>query len=53
MKDDESLHDHHMNVLDISNTSSALGENMSKEKMVRKILRSFYKKFDMKVTTIE
>ena len=53
MKDDESIHDFHMNILDIANTSSALGEKMSEEKLVRKILRSLPKKFDMKVTTIE
>jgi excinuclease UvrABC nuclease subunit len=53
MKDDESIHDFHMNVLEIANSSSALGEKMSEEKMVRKILRSLPKKFDMKVTTIE
>ena len=53
MKDDESIHDFHMNILDITNTYSALGEKMSEEKLVRKILRSLPKKFDMKVTTIE
>jgi len=52
MKDDESIHDCDMNVLDITNTSSALGENMLEEKMVWKILRSLPKKFDMKLTTI-
>jgi hypothetical protein len=52
MKDDENIHDFHMSILEISNSSSALGENMSKEKLVRKILSSLPKKFDMKVTTI-
>jgi len=53
MKDYESIHEFHMSILDIANTSSALGERMSEEKLVRKILRSLPKRFDMKVTTIE
>lgn len=53
MKDDKCIHDFHMNILDIIDISSALGEKMSEEKLVRKILRSLPKKFDMKVTTIE
>jgi len=53
MKDYESIHDFHMNVLYIANKSSALGEKMSEEKLVRKILRSLPKRFDMKVTAIE
>lgn len=53
MKDDENIHDFHMSILEIANSSSALGERMSEEKLVRKILRSLPKKFDMKVTTIE
>ena len=53
MKDDECIHDFHMSILDIANTSSSLGEKMSKENIVRKILRSLPKNFDMKVTTIE
>ncbi|XP_058771038.1 uncharacterized protein LOC131644531 [Vicia villosa] len=53
MRDDESIKDFHMNILDIANTSGALGEKMSDEKLVRKILRSLPKRFDMKVTAIE
>src|SRR4051812_35927638 len=53
MRDDESIKDFHMNLLDIANTSGALGEKMSDEKLVRKILRSLPKRFDMKVTAIE
>lgn len=53
MKDDEFIHDFHMSILDIVNTSSALTERMSKEKLVIKILRSLPKKFDMKVISIE
>ncbi|XP_050920158.1 uncharacterized protein LOC127137782 [Lathyrus oleraceus] len=42
-----------MNILDIVNSSNASGEKMSDEKLVRKILGSMPKKFDMKVTTID
>ena len=53
MKDDESIQDFHMNILEHSNASDALGEKMAKEKLVRKILRSLPKKFDTKVIANE
>src|SRR6266487_6089845 len=53
MKEDESVHEFHMTILDYANTFDALGEKLSEEKMVRKMLRSLPKKFDMKVTCIE
>ncbi|XP_050875764.1 uncharacterized protein LOC127079425 [Lathyrus oleraceus] len=53
MKEDESIHDFHMNIIEIANVSSALGEKMSEAKLVRKILRFLPKRFDMKVTAIE
>ncbi|MCI31862.1 gag-protease polyprotein, partial [Trifolium medium] len=53
MKEDETIHDFHMNVLDIANTFDSLGEKIAEEKLVRKVLRSLPKKFDMKVTAIE
>lgn len=53
MKEDEILHDFHMNIIEIYNASSAIGEKMSEAKLVRKILRSLPKIFYMKVTTIE
>jgi hypothetical protein len=53
MKEDENIHEFHMNILEISNASGALGEKMSDEKLVRKILRSLPKRFSMKVTAIE
>lgn len=40
-------------LLDITNGSFVLGEKISKEKLVRKVLRSLPKRFDMKVTAIE
>lgn len=53
MNEDESISDFKIRLRDISNTSFALGENMSEEMLSRKILRSLSKKFDMKVKTIE
>jgi len=53
MMEDESVHDYHLNILDIANTFDFLGEKMSDEKLVRKILRSLPKIFDMKVNAIE
>jgi len=53
MKDDESIQDFHMNILDIANAYGALREKMTEENLVRKILRSLPKKFDMKVIAIE
>jgi hypothetical protein len=53
MKKDESIQEFYMNILDIANAFDTLGEKMSEEKLVRKILRSLPKRFDMKVTAIE
>jgi len=53
MLEDESIHDYHLNILDIANAFDSLGEKISEEKLVRKILRSLLKSFDMKVTAIE
>ncbi|KAK2423029.1 gag-protease polyprotein [Trifolium repens] len=53
MKEEETIYDFHMNVLDLTNSFDSLGERLSDEKLVRKILRSLPKRFDMKVTTIE
>ncbi|KAK2357392.1 gag-protease polyprotein [Trifolium repens] len=53
MKEDESVHDFHMNMIDFSNSFDSLGEKIPEEKLVRKILRSLPMKFDMKVTAIE
>ena len=43
----------HMNILDIANAFDSFREKMSQEKLIRKILRSLPKRFDMKVTSIE
>ncbi|CAJ2633234.1 uncharacterized protein LOC123890825 [Trifolium pratense] len=53
MKDDESIHEFYMTILDYDNQFDALGEKISEERLVRKMLRSLPKKFDMKVTAIE
>jgi hypothetical protein len=53
MKEDESVHDFHMTILDYANTFDSLGEKISEERLVRKMLRSLPKKFDMKVNAIE
>jgi len=53
MQEEETIHDYYMNVLDIANSFDSLGEKLSDEKLVRKILRSLPKRFDMKVTAIE
>ena len=46
MKEDETVHDFYMTVLDFANTFDTLGEKLSEEKMVRKMLRSLPKRFD-------
>jgi len=53
MQEEETIHDYYVNVLDIANSFDSLGEKLSDEKSVRKILRSLPKRFDMKVTSIE
>ena len=53
MKEDETIRDYYMNVLDIANSFDSLGEKLSNEKLIKKILRSLPKRFDLKVTTIK
>jgi len=53
MLEDESIQDYHLNILHIANSFESLGEKISEEKLVRKIIRSLPKRFDMKVTAIE
>ena len=53
MMEDESIQDYHLNILDIVNAFDSLGEKISDEKLVRKILRSLPKRFDKKVIVIE
>jgi len=53
MLEDESIQDYHLNIIDIANSFESLGEKISDEKLVRKILRSLHKRVDMKVTAIE
>lgn len=53
MWEDESISKFNIRLHDMANNSFALGEKMSEEKLVRKILTYLPQKFDMKVTTIE
>ena len=53
MLKDESIQDYHLNILDITNAFESLGEKVSEVKLVRKILNSLSKRFDMKVNAIE
>jgi len=53
MEEDENIQEFHMNILNIANAFDSLGEKMPEEKLVRKILSSLPKRFDMKVTAIE
>ncbi|TYK02457.1 gag-proteinase polyprotein [Cucumis melo var. makuwa] len=53
MTEDESVSDYNKRVLEIANESLLLGEKIPDSKLVRKVLRSFPKKLDMKVTATE
>src|ERR1044072_47040 len=53
MGEDQTIAEFHMQIRDIANSSFALSEKMSDEKLVRKILRSLPRRFAMKVTAIE
>lgn len=53
MEETESIGDFNSRLCDISNECFALGERLTEEKLVRKVLRSLPKIFDHKVTAIE
>ena len=53
MMEDKNIHDYYLNILDIANSFDSFGEKIYDEKLVRKILRSLPKRFDIKVTAIE
>ncbi|TYK18161.1 gag-pol polyprotein [Cucumis melo var. makuwa] len=53
MSEDESVSEYNERVLKIANESLLLGEKIPDSKIVRKVLRSLPRKFDMKVTAIE
>ncbi|GAA0171800.1 hypothetical protein LIER_25752 [Lithospermum erythrorhizon] len=53
MEDDESIASYNNKIKDIANKFFSLGETMSNEKLVRKILRIIYEKFAHNVTDIE
>lgn len=53
MNEEEDISEFHPRLCNIVNTSFSLVEKMYEEKLARKFLGSFPKKFDIKVTTIE
>ncbi|XP_050935354.1 uncharacterized protein LOC127144011 isoform X1 [Cucumis melo] len=53
MTEDESVLDYNKRVLEIANESLLLSEKILDSKIMRKVLRSLPKKFDMKVNAIE
>ncbi|KAA0037580.1 gag-pol polyprotein [Cucumis melo var. makuwa] len=53
MSEDESVSEYNERVLQIDNESLLLGERIPDSKIVRKVLRSLPRKFDIKVTAIE
>ncbi|CAM8929550.1 unnamed protein product [Rhodiola kirilowii] len=53
MQEDETIADFNTRVLDISNEAFALGEPMSEETLVRKVLRSLTKRYAMKALAVK
>ncbi|CAM8919821.1 unnamed protein product [Rhodiola kirilowii] len=53
MQEDETIADFNTRVLDISNEAFALGEPLTKETLVRKVLRSLTKRFTMKALAVK
>ncbi|XP_024028691.1 uncharacterized protein LOC112093781 [Morus notabilis] len=53
MLEDETIFDFNSKLCDIANEAFALGEKISEEKLVRKVLRSLPRRFAYKVTAIE
>ncbi|KAA0063439.1 gag-pol polyprotein [Cucumis melo var. makuwa] len=53
MTEDETVSEYNERVLEIANDSLLLCEKMSESKIIRKVLLSLPRKFDMKVTAIE
>ncbi|CAM8882475.1 unnamed protein product [Rhodiola kirilowii] len=53
MQEDETIADFNTRVLDISNEAFALGEPMTKETLVRKVLRSLTRRFAMKALAVK
>ncbi|XP_019171075.1 PREDICTED: uncharacterized protein LOC109166637 [Ipomoea nil] len=53
MKDDETIVDFHARVQELANRASILGEPITQERLVKKILRSLPPRFRMKVTAIQ
>ena len=52
MKEEERIQEFHMNIIEVANACSTLGEKIPEEKLVRKMLRSLPKILDMKVNEL-
>lgn len=53
MHEDKTISELNVRLCDIAINSFDLGEKIFDENLVRKIIRSLHKRFDMKVTVIE
>lgn len=53
MMEEETITEYNVRVLEIANDSFNFGEGTPKSKLVKKVLRSMPRKFDMKVMVIE
>ena len=53
MEEDETFDEFYAKLKDIVNSTFNLGESIAEPKIVRKILRSFLKRFHVKITAIE
>lgn len=53
IEEDEIITDFNNRLRKLENESFGLGEKMTEETLVRKVLRSLPKRFDMKVTVVE
>lgn len=53
MLEEETIFEFNVRLCDIANSSFALVEKMSKEKLVKNILRYLHKRFDIAITTIK
>ncbi|CAM8886958.1 unnamed protein product [Rhodiola kirilowii] len=53
MQEDETIADFNTRILDISNEAFALGEPISEESLVRKVLRSLPKRYAMKALAVK
>ena len=53
IKEHETIRQYHAKISDISNDLFILGENIPREKLIRKVLRTLPKRFSYKASTIK